>query len=117
MKQDPVGREVNPRSVIDLFSCGGGMSAGFAGRPGWTLTAAVDLEVAKPSGKAAGETGCNAIYPDVVGMHRASQLMKYLVGASLPAERERIKKHCNRSSRGEALQAAEVPIRLGHIRI
>ena len=38
------------------------MSAGFAGRPGWRLAAAVDLEVAKPSGKAAGETGCNAIY-------------------------------------------------------
>lgn len=48
--------------VVDLFSCGGGMSAGFSGRLGWRLAAAVDLEVAKPSGKAAGETGCNAIY-------------------------------------------------------
>lgn len=38
------------------------MSAGFAGRPNWQLLAAVDLEVAKPSGKSAGETGCNAIY-------------------------------------------------------
>lgn len=38
------------------------MSAGFSGRAGWRLAAAVDLEVAKPSGKAAGETGCNAIY-------------------------------------------------------
>jgi DNA (cytosine-5)-methyltransferase 1 len=48
--------------VVDLFSCGGGMSAGFPqGRP-WRIAAAVDLEVAKPSGKAAGETGCNAIY-------------------------------------------------------
>lgn len=50
------------RSVVDLFSCGGGMSAGFSGRPGWRLAAAVDLEVAKPSGKTSGETGCNAIY-------------------------------------------------------
>lgn len=50
------------RPVVDLFSCGGGMSAGFAGRPGWQLTAAVDLEVAKPSGRGAGETGCNQIY-------------------------------------------------------
>ncbi len=50
------------RAVVDLFSCGGGMSAGFASRPGWRLACAVDLEVAKPSGKAAGETGCNAIY-------------------------------------------------------
>lgn len=49
-------------AVVDLFSCGGGMSAGFSGRPGWRLAAAVDLEVAKPSGKAAGETGCNSIY-------------------------------------------------------
>lgn len=54
--------ELSRRAVIDLFSCGGGMSAGFAGRPGWRLAAAVDLEVAKPSGKEAGETGCNAIY-------------------------------------------------------
>ena len=50
------------RSVVDLFSCGGGMSAGFARREGWRLAAAVDLEVAKPSGKSEGETGCNAIY-------------------------------------------------------
>lgn len=38
------------------------MSAGFATRPNWRLAAAVDLEVAKPSGKSAGETGCNSIY-------------------------------------------------------
>lgn len=50
------------RPVVDLFSCGGGMSAGFAGRPGWRLAAAVDLEVAKPSGRSAGETSCNRIY-------------------------------------------------------
>lgn len=38
------------------------MSAGFAKRHGWTLAAAVDLEVAKPSGRGAGETRCNDIY-------------------------------------------------------
>ncbi len=48
--------------VVDLFSCGGGMSAGFAAGRSWRLAAAVDLEVAKPSGRGAGETGCNAIY-------------------------------------------------------
>ena len=47
--------------VIDLFSCGGGMSAGFAGFGTWRLVGAVDLEVAKPSGRAAGETGCNTV--------------------------------------------------------
>jgi DNA (cytosine-5)-methyltransferase 1 len=48
-------------SVVDLFSCGGGMSAGFA-NDDWELRAAVDIEVAKPSGKGAGETGCNRVY-------------------------------------------------------
>ena len=38
------------------------MSAGFSGAFGFDLTAAVDLEVAKPSGKTTGETGCNAVY-------------------------------------------------------
>ena len=54
--------KTNDLFVIDLFSCGGGMSAGFSGRKNWKLAAAVDLEVAKPSGKVAGETGCNAVY-------------------------------------------------------
>ncbi len=48
--------------MVDLFSCGGGMSAGFAGHDGWRLAAAVDLEVAKPSDRDAGETGCNGTY-------------------------------------------------------
>ncbi|WP_272700875.1 DNA cytosine methyltransferase [Desulfovibrio sp. Fe33] len=50
------------KTAIDLFSCGGGMSAGFSGRPEWEIVAAVDLEVAKPSGRSSGETGCNSIY-------------------------------------------------------
>lgn len=50
------------RTVIDLFSCGGGMSAGFKDAFDFVLAAAVDLEVAKPSGRDRGDTGCNAIY-------------------------------------------------------
>jgi len=48
------------------------MSAGFSNRPEWRLAAAVDLEVAKPSGKHAGETGCNAIYAENHGLHPIS---------------------------------------------
>jgi DNA (cytosine-5)-methyltransferase 1 len=59
----PIGSATPDDAVaVDLFSCGGGMSAGFSRRPGWRIAAAVDLEVAKPSGKATGETGCNAVY-------------------------------------------------------
>lgn len=60
----------NPSSlpVIDLFSCGGGMSAGFSGFGSWKLVGAVDLEVAKPSGRSAGETKCNAVYADNHGI-------------------------------------------------
>jgi DNA (cytosine-5)-methyltransferase 1 len=61
------------RIVVDLFSCGGGMSAGFARRPGWSLRAAVDLEVAKPSGKDAGETRCNDIYEANHGLRPISE--------------------------------------------
>lgn len=50
------------RTIVDLFSCGGGMSAGFSRRQGWRVAMAVDLEVAKPSGKSAGETDCNTVY-------------------------------------------------------
>jgi DNA (cytosine-5)-methyltransferase 1 len=57
-----VASAARARMVVDLFSCGGGMSAGFSGRSDWRLAAAVDLEVAKPSGKSSGETGCNDIY-------------------------------------------------------
>lgn len=61
------------RAVIDLFSCGGGMSAGFSGRKGWRLAGAVDLEVAKPSGKGAGETRCNTIYEANHGLRPISE--------------------------------------------
>ena len=61
------------RAVVDLFSCGGGMSAGFANRKGWHLAGAVDLEVAKPSGKSAGETRCNDIYEANHGLRPLSE--------------------------------------------
>ena len=48
--------------VVDLFSCGGGTSAGFRGHGRWRLRAAADLEVAKPSDDASGGTECNATY-------------------------------------------------------
>lgn len=48
-------------TVADLFSCGGGTSAGFSRRPGFRIVGAVDLEVAKPSG-GKGASDCNATY-------------------------------------------------------
>lgn len=74
---------VQQRTLVDLFSCGGGMSAGFASRPDWQLVAAVDLEVAKPSGKAAGETGCNAIYEANHGLKPLSEDLHLLDPAEL----------------------------------
>ena len=61
------------RSLADLFSCGGGMTAGFSSGQGWHVAAAVDLEVAKPSGKAVGETGCNTIYEANHGLRPLSE--------------------------------------------
>ncbi len=61
------------RAVVDLFSCGGGMSAGFSLRPEWRLSGAVDLEVAKPSGKDSGETRCNDIYEANHGLRPLSE--------------------------------------------
>lgn len=72
-----------PRIVVDLFSCGGGMSAGFARRPGWSVAAAVDLEVAKPSGKGAGETRCNDIYEANHGLRPMSEDIMLLNPADL----------------------------------
>ncbi len=50
-----------PWTVADFFSCGGGASAGFARRPEFRIVAAVDLELAKPSG-GQGASDCNATY-------------------------------------------------------
>ncbi|WP_343893881.1 DNA mismatch endonuclease Vsr [Craurococcus roseus] len=82
-EHEAAAAEAEPRVVVDLFSCGGGMSAGFAERPGWRLAAAVDLEVAKPSGKAAGETGCNDIYEANHGIRPISADLAVMEPAAL----------------------------------
>jgi len=75
--------DTDARPAVDLFSCGGGMSAGFSTRGNWRLAAAVDLEVAKPSGKALGETGCNAIYEANHGLRPLSADLTVLSPAEL----------------------------------
>lgn len=50
-----------PWTVADLFSCGGGTSAGFSRRPDFEIVGAIDLQVAKPSG-GLGVSECNATY-------------------------------------------------------
>lgn len=50
-----------PYTVADLFSCGGGTSAGFAPKPIFRLVGAMDLQVAKPSA-GVGISECNATY-------------------------------------------------------
>lgn len=59
-----------PLSVIDFFSGSGGMSAGFAKRPEFTIIGAVDKQVAKPGrGKSAGSsTRCNPTYASNIGV-------------------------------------------------
>ena len=52
---------MEPWTVADFFSCGGGTSAGFTRRPGFRLVGAVDFELAKPSG-GKGASDCNATY-------------------------------------------------------
>jgi len=53
-------------NFVDLFSCGGGMSTGFARQGNFRPIGAADLEVAKPS-HAPGSTGCNATYARNIG--------------------------------------------------
>ncbi|WP_397506060.1 DNA cytosine methyltransferase [Qipengyuania sp. R86523] len=48
-------------TVADLFSCGGGTSAGFGRKEKFQLVAALDSEIAKPSG-GPGTSDCNATY-------------------------------------------------------
>lgn len=54
-------------NFVDLFSCGGGMSTGFARQGSFQAIGAADLEVAKPS-HGVGATGCNATYERNVGL-------------------------------------------------
>ena len=62
-----VGMSLN---FVDLFSCGGGMSTGFA-RLGHRTIGAVDLEVAKPS-HGIGATFCNDTYARNLGLRPMS---------------------------------------------
>lgn len=48
-------------TVADLFSCGGGTSAGFSKRSNFKIVGAIDYELAKPSG-GAGTSDCNLTY-------------------------------------------------------
>lgn len=57
-------------NFVDLFSCGGGMSSGFACR-GFRTVGAVDLEVAKPS-HGTGATFCNDTYERNLGLRPMS---------------------------------------------
>lgn len=56
---------------VDLFSCGGGMSTGFARTGRFTPIGAVDLEVAKPS-HPVGATACNDTYEANLGLRPLS---------------------------------------------
>ena len=56
---------------VDLFSCGGGMSSGFARTGRFTPIGAVDLEVAKPS-HPIGATACNDTYEANLGLRPLS---------------------------------------------
>jgi DNA (cytosine-5)-methyltransferase 1 len=57
---------VQPWTVIDLFSGCGGMSTGFARRTPFKIVGAVDVEHGKPSG-GAGVLDCNATYAANIG--------------------------------------------------
>lgn len=56
---------------VDLFSCGGGMSSGFARTGKFFPIGAVDLEVAKPS-HPVGATACNDTYEANLGLRPLS---------------------------------------------
>ena len=77
----------NPWSVADFFSCGGGTSAGFARRPEFRIVAAVDLELAKPSG-GVGASDCNATYLANDGIAPMNRDMMTLTPAEFAAAAE-----------------------------
>ncbi|OYW45918.1 MAG: hypothetical protein B7Z08_04795 [Sphingomonadales bacterium 32-68-7] len=58
-------------NFVDLFSCGGGMSTGFARTGKFTPIGAVDLEVAKPT-HPIGATACNDTYEANLGLRPLS---------------------------------------------
>lgn len=54
--------------VVDLFSGGGGMSAGFHYHPKFKVVGAVDAQLGKPSSRA-GSLGCNKTYESNMGFN------------------------------------------------
>ena len=59
-----------PWTVVDLFSGGGGASAGFAAHPRYRVVAAADAQVGKPS-SGAGGLACNDTYLRNIGVRPA----------------------------------------------
>lgn len=57
--------------LVDLFSCGGGMSTGFVRQGSFQTIGAADLEVAKPS-HGIGATSCNDTYERNLGLRPMS---------------------------------------------
>lgn len=57
----------SPWTVVDLFSGAGGASAGFAAHPWFTVVAAADAQVGKPS-SGSGSLGCNETYAANIGV-------------------------------------------------
>ena len=53
--------------VVDLFSGGGGASAGFAAHPAFTVVGAADAQLGKPSSPR-GSLGCNSTYAANIGI-------------------------------------------------
>ncbi len=56
-----------PWSVVDLFSGAGGMSYGFHAHPAFSVSAAADAQIGKPS-TGRGTLGCNATYRANIGV-------------------------------------------------
>lgn len=67
---------------VDLFSCGGGMSTGFARTGHFTPIGAVDLEVAKPS-HPIGATACNDTYEANLGLRPLSADLAHTTPAEI----------------------------------
>jgi DNA (cytosine-5)-methyltransferase 1 len=67
--------------VVDLFSGAGGMSCGFQRHPGFTVAAAADAQIGKPSA-GPGSLGCNASYAASIGVRPVAADL----GARDPAE-------------------------------
>lgn len=72
-------------TVVDLFSGAGGMSAGFARRPGFQIVGAVDIEQGKPC-EGPGATACNSSYSLNTGVVPVAEDLFTLSPEALRAE-------------------------------